>query len=133
MHQTPGHTECFSELRNKNRIQTSNTPYLGIISKQNGTWKIRSNDKRFNIRNKLHCIHSELHKQVNHSLMSNYTLKTYKFVTDILKCIINIYRRVEFNTEKAMAPHSSTLAWQTPWTEEPGRLQSMGSLGVGHD
>ena len=29
--------------------------------------------------------------------------------------------------EKAMAPHSSTLAWKTPWTEEPGRLQSMGS------
>ena len=35
--------------------------------------------------------------------------------------------------EKAMAPHSSTLAWKIPWTEEPGRLQSMGSLGVGHD
>ena len=29
-------------------------------------------------------------------------------------------------TEKAMAPHSSTLAWKIPWTEEPGRLQSMG-------
>ena len=36
-------------------------------------------------------------------------------------------------TEKAMAPHSSTLAWKLPWTEEPGRLQSMGSLRVGHD
>ena len=35
--------------------------------------------------------------------------------------------------EKAMAPHSSTLAWRIPWTEEPGRLQSMGSLGVGHN
>ena len=32
-----------------------------------------------------------------------------------------------------MAPHSSTLAWKTPWTEEPGRLQSMGSLRVWHD
>ena len=32
-----------------------------------------------------------------------------------------------------MAPHSSTLAWKIPWTEEPGRLQSMGSLRVGHD
>ena len=32
--------------------------------------------------------------------------------------------------EKAMAPHSSTLAWKIPWTEEPGRLQSMGSLRV---
>ena len=35
--------------------------------------------------------------------------------------------------EKAMAPHSSTLAWKIPWTEEPGGLQSMGSLRVGHD
>ena len=37
------------------------------------------------------------------------------------------------NWEKAMAPHSSTLAWKIPWTEEPGGLQSMGSLGVRHD
>ena len=35
--------------------------------------------------------------------------------------------------EKAMAAHSSTLAWKIPWTEEPGRLQSMGSLRIGHD
>ena len=35
--------------------------------------------------------------------------------------------------EKAVAPHSSTLAWKIPWTEEPGGLQSMGSLRVGHD
>ena len=34
--------------------------------------------------------------------------------------------------EKAMTPHSSTLAWKIPWMEEPGRLQSMGSLRVGH-
>ena len=35
--------------------------------------------------------------------------------------------------EKAMAPNSSTLAWKIPRMEEPGGLQSMGSLGVGHD
>ena len=35
--------------------------------------------------------------------------------------------------EKAVAPHFSTLAWGIPWTEEPGRLQFMGSLRVGHD
>ena len=35
--------------------------------------------------------------------------------------------------EKDMATHSSTLAWKIPWTEEPGRLQSMGSQRVGHD
>ena len=41
-----------------------------------------------------------------------------------VKVIIDIY---------AMAPHSSTLAWKIPWTEEPGWLQSMGSHRVGHD
>ena len=35
--------------------------------------------------------------------------------------------------EKEMAIHSSTLAWKIPWTEEPGRLQFMGSQRVGHD
>jgi len=42
-------------------------------------------------------------------------------------CILGIF------SEKAMAPHSSTLAWKIPWTEEPGGLKSMGSLRVGHD
>ena len=35
--------------------------------------------------------------------------------------------------EKAVAPHSSVLAWKIPWTEEPCRLQSVGSQRVGHD
>ena len=35
--------------------------------------------------------------------------------------------------EKEMTTHSSTLAWKIPWTEKPGRLQSMGSQRVGHD
>ena len=38
-----------------------------------------------------------------------------------------------FTLEKAMATHSSTLAWRIPWTEESGRLEFMGSLRVGHD
>ena len=37
------------------------------------------------------------------------------------------------SSEKAMAPHSNTLAWKIPWMEEPGGLQSMGSLRVRHD
>ena len=37
------------------------------------------------------------------------------------------------NMEKEMATHSSTLAWKIPWTEKPGKLQSMGSQRVGHD
>ena len=44
-----------------------------------------------------------------------------------------IWFTLELYTEKAMAPHSSTLGWKIPWTEESGRLQSMGSLRVGHD
>ena len=44
-----------------------------------------------------------------------------------------LYIAVFICLEKAMAPHSSTLAWKIPWMEEPGRLQSMGSLRVGHD
>ena len=39
----------------------------------------------------------------------------------------------ELFTEKAMAPHSSTLAWRVPWTGEPGGLQYMGSLRVRHN
>ena len=38
------------------------------------------------------------------------------------------WRIINYVMEKAMSPHSSTLAWKIPWTEEPGRLQSMGSL-----
>ena len=43
------------------------------------------------------------------------------------------YGTLAMITEKAMAPHSSTLAWKIPWMEEPGGLQSMGSLKVEHD
>jgi len=41
--------------------------------------------------------------------------------------------KIVFRNKPHMAPHSSTLAWKTTWTEEPGRLQSMGSLRVGPD
>ena len=50
--------------------------------------------------------------------------------------LFNKYLLSKFYTqvsEKATAPHSSTLAWKIRWTEEPGRLQSMGSLRVRHD
>ena len=43
------------------------------------------------------------------------------------------YCLVGLPSEKVMAPHSSTLAWKIPWMEEPSKLQSMGSLRVGHD
>ena len=43
-----------------------------------------------------------------------------------------IFLETRLEEERAMATHSSTLAWKIPWTEEPGRLQSTGSLRVGH-
>ena len=47
---------------------------------------------------------------------------------------IGFYSSPELSSsERAMAPHSSTLAWKISWTEEPGRLQSMGSLRVDYD
>ena len=63
-------------------------------------------------------------------------------IPDHLTCLLrNLYAgqeamiRTLYGTtaEKAMAPHSSALAWKIPWTEESGGLQSMGSLRVGHD
>ena len=52
-----------------------------------------------------------------------------------LKIKLSAEELMLFNSgvEKAMAPHSSTLAWKIPWTEESGGLQSMGSRRVGHD
>ena len=51
---------------------------------------------------------------------------TYMQILSLCTCFSSTW-------EKAMAPHSSTLSWKIPWTEEPGRLQPMGSLRVGHD
>ena len=51
-------------------------------------------------------------------------------ITKVMDYVGNYYILFE---EKAMAPHSSTLAWKILWTEEPGRLQSMGLLRVGYD
>ena len=51
-------------------------------------------------------------------------LTRWTFVGKVKSLLFNTLSRLE----KAMAPHSSTLAWKIPWMEEPGRLQSMGSL-----
>ena len=61
------------------------------------------------------------------SLQSNFDIHTW-----LLEKTVALTIQTFVDTEKAMAPHSSTLAWKIPWTEEPGRLQSMGSLRVRH-
>ena len=62
----------------------------------------------------------------NHSL-DKMDLCWQSNISDFLICCLG------WSSEKAMATHSSTLAWRVPWTEEPGGLQSMESLRVGHD
>ena len=60
-------------------------------------------------------------------------------VAQMVKCLSTMWEtRVqslvwEDPLEKEMAIHSSTIAWKIPWTEEPGKVQSMGSQRVGHD
>ena len=64
--------------------------------------------------------------------MIRVMISTIPFVINA-RFVFNEYSRVTLYSEKAMATHSSTLAWKIPWTEEPGGLQSMGSLRVRHD
>ena len=72
--------------------------------------------------------------QLSHPYMTTgktIALTRQTFVGKVMPLLFNALSR--FVMEKAMAPHSSTLAWKIPWTEEPGRLWSMGSQTVGHD
>ena len=53
--------------------------------------------------------------------------------SEVIDIISFIREALASEAEKAMALHSSTLAWKIPWMEEQGRLQSMGLLRIGHD
>ena len=61
------------------------------------------------------------------------TIKWLKKIYIYTHTHIYLYIYYVYILEKAMAPHSSTLAWKIPWTEEPGKLQSMGLQRVGHN
>ena len=65
---------------------------------------------------------------IYHSLFLLNRVMLFGFPSFSKNHSFTIYDEVKETSEKAMAPHSSTLAWKIPWTEEPGRLQSMGSL-----
>ena len=69
---------------------------------------------------------------------SYYKILAIFFILCITFSVLFIFYLVVYTAwsafpEKAMAPHSSTLAWKIPWMEEPGELQSMGSHRVGHN
>ena len=61
-------------------------------------------------------------------LIVSFLVSVSCYLVVVLICI-----SLSVSVEKAMAPHSSTLAWKIPWTEEPGGLQSMGSPRVRHN
>ena len=110
---------------------------------------------------RLHCLHtlfpfsslknppflSPLHSLLTTSFPShqgqsyNLLLPSHTFLmSSLISCppalllgLHLIWGTLTYHSERAMALHSSTLAWKIPWTEEPGRLQSTGSLRVGHD
>ena len=77
---------------------------------------------QWNFFNKYYMIYSYLNLQIQNCRYKKSTMEPEWF------CYL-----LQVLAEKAMATHSSTLAWKIPWTEEPGRLQSMGSWRVGHD
>ena len=64
---------------------------------------------------------------------NTYLMVVWMYFLSWINCFYSFIFLQLYNSEKAMAPHSSTLAWKTPWTQEPGRLQSMGSRRVRHD
>ena len=68
-----------------------------------------------------------------YKIVFQYKLIIYACFYLCLSIYIHLSPSLTLSHEKAVAPHSSTLAWKIPWMEEPGRLQSMGSLRVGHD
>ena len=72
------------------------------------------------------------HKQVLHFVKASLVAQTVKRLSAMRETWVQFLGQ-EDPLEKEMAIHSSTLAWKIPWTEEPDRLQSMGSQRVGHD
>ena len=65
--------------------------------------------------------------------LDEFLLNQHRWCLSPYKDTSQIQLGISLRAEKAMATHSSTLAWKIPWMEGPGRLQSMGSLGVGYD
>ena len=96
--------------------------YQGSLRREgSGTLKEEERTNVFFSSTFLSLSHIKLFFSLSLELM--ITQQTTQFINSILRII----------SEKAMAPHSSTLAWKIPWTEEPGRLQSMRLLRAGHD
>ena len=77
------------------------------------------------------CLKTQHSKNYDHSIQSPHFMQVGAQTMETVRAFI--WGAPKSLLEKAMAPHSSTPSWKIPRTEEPGRLQSMGSLRVGHD
>ena len=80
----------------------------------------------------LECWNSWGHKELDTTEWLNWTEQSLRENISLSKMSCFVVQSSVL-AEKAIAPHSSTLAWKIPWMEKPGRLQSMGSLRVGHN
>ena len=84
------------------------------------------------------CSHEiKRHLLLGRKVMTNLDsiLKSRDITSPTKVCLVKdmVSLVVIYGSVKVMAPHSSTLAWKIPWMEEPGRLQSIGSLSVAHN
>ena len=78
-------------------------------------------------------MNKDMYTTALHTVICNSKKTTYSSTREWLNILTEYSILCSSKMEKAMAPHSSTLAWKIPWMEEPGRRQSMGSHRVGHD
>ena len=78
-------------------------------------------------------IHLLLGRKVMTNLDSILKSRDITLRTKVHLVKVMVFPVIMYGMEKAMVSHSSTLSWKIPWMEEPGGLQSMGSLRVGHD
>ena len=119
--------EQGAELSNE-ECNLLSVAYKNVVRGRQSTWRVISSiEQKTNTSDKKLELIKDYREKVESELRSNCTM-----VLELLDKYL-IANATNLAVEKAMAPHSSTLAWKVPWTEETGRLQSMGSLRVGHD
>ena len=84
----------------------------------------------------LPSIHPSTNPSTSRVIYHLFILLSFVYLSVFLSILPSIHPPTQLSIyllEKEMATHSSTLAWKIPWTEEPGRLQPVGSQRIGHD
>ena len=79
----------------------------------------------------LYTNNEKTESEIKEKIPFTIAMKRIKHLGKVMSLLFNMLSRLVM--EKAMAPHSSTLAWKIPWAEEPGGLQSVGLQRIGHD